>query len=53
MDNSNMKLNEDVLRMIEWKIINTERENIKSHKVNDIVNEIVKIIKKEVNCTER
>lgn len=55
--NSNMKLNEDTLRVLEFSIIGEEKQNLKSidkpKKDADMVNEIVKIIKKEVNRESR
>lgn len=51
MNNLEKNLNENVIRIIEWEIIRIERQNAKSHekKDADMVNEIVDIIKKEVD----
>lgn len=49
------KVNNSTLKIIEWEIIRRERQNVNSHekKDSDMVNEIVKIIKQEVDRSER
>lgn len=55
MDNTKNLLNEDTLRLIEWRAINEERKNVKSHEKKDaeMVDILVKIVKEEVDRITR
>lgn len=55
MSTSKKELNEDLIKLIEWDIVRIERQNVKSHekKDADMVNDIIEIIKREVDRSER